>query len=417
MTILVIGRSALSFSPFHRWFADADDDLVLLTTASRLDVAPDERDAVLRRYTEVRLYEDLDDGEVDADLLALGERYDVRGVVALSEYDLIRAGALRDHLGVAGPSLASALAFRDKVRMRDLLAGVAPAPAYAPLVRALDLVEFVEAHRYPVVVKPRRGAGAVGVQIVRDRDDALEVLAHRWSPRVEEVPDLMVEAFVPGPLLHVDGLVVDGDVRLCWPSRYLDDPSAFDRNSRLGSVLLDPGDPLVPRLQRLVGDVLAALPTPAVASFHAEVFHTPDDRLVLGEIASRTGGGRVNDTVRHAFGVNLNHAVARAQAGLPVTDAERVDEAAALAASGVAGWVVCYAPGPGRALHTPAAEEAPVGTDVRITPAVARAGGTASSVDGIASAVVVGPDAACVAERIATFARWFSERLVWEDAA
>ena len=412
MTIVVLGRSALSFSPFHSWFADTDEEIVLITTESCLDLPEAEWSSAQARYAEIRLHENLDHGDVDDDLLEIATRTKISGIVALSEYDLTRAGGFREHLNLRGQWLDSARAFRDKLLMRELLAGVVAGPAYASVTRALDLIAFIELNGYPVVLKPRRGAGAVGVQILRDGRDLDEVLARRWVPKVEEVPDLIVETFVEGSLYHVDGLIVNGVVQLCWPSRYLDDPSAFQSNSRLASVLLDPDDPLVPRLRRFVADVLDAMPTSSFASFHGEVFRTPQDKLVLGEIASRTGGGRVNDTIRHAFGVNLNREVARAQAGLASDNITSVDEVDMLHRNGSAGWVVCYPPGPGRARFYPEPSTVPIACDLRVmaSPRVTRA---ASSVDGVASAMVPGRSSEDVSAHIDTFESWFMAALEW----
>lgn len=414
MTIVVLGRSALSFSPFHSWFADTNEEIILITTESRLDLPEAEWASAQARYAEIHLHDNLDHGDVDDDLLDIASRTRISGIVALSEYDLTRAGGFREYLNIQGQQLDSARAFRDKLLMRELLAGVVAGPDYSEVTRALDLIAFIELNGYPVVLKPRRGAGAVGVQILRDGSDLDKVLAHQWVPKVEELADLIVETFVEGTLYHVDGLIVNGIVQLCWPSRYLDDPSAFLSNSRLASVLLNSEDPLVPRLRRVVADVLDAMPTSSFSSFHAEVFHTPQDTLVLGEIASRTGGGRVNDTMRHAFGTNLNRETARSQAGLPPDAITSVDEAEMLRRNGNAGWVVCYPASPGRARFHPEPSTAPIPCDLRImtTPRLTRA---VSSVDGIASAMIPGESAEDVSERIDILGSWFMAAMEWTN--
>jgi hypothetical protein len=45
----------------------------------------------------------------------------------------------------------------------------------------------------------------------------------------------------------------------------------------------------VARLQAYVETVVIALEGPSFFPFHAEVWHTPEDELVLCEIASRVG--------------------------------------------------------------------------------------------------------------------------------
>jgi hypothetical protein len=108
-------------------------------------------------------------------------------------------------------------------------------------------------------------------------------------------------------------------VVVAWPSRYLYQLESFarDPNARL-DVALDPEDPLGQRLLAFTDRVLDALPTPEHTTFHAEVFHTPQDDLVLCEIASRNGGALIKSVLEVMFHVNLPTAWPRACVGLPV---------------------------------------------------------------------------------------------------
>lgn len=400
MTILIFSRSAMSFSPYHDWLADADAALVLLTSADKLDLPAPAQAAALTRYAEVRCYDDYAAGtELERDAMDLGGQ--VSAVVALSELDLIRVGALREHLGIPGQGRDSAIAFRDKVEMKRVLAaGGVAVTAFAAVSGPVDLYRFVARHGFPVVVKPRHGFGSMGVTVLRDREELDAFAAEPLTPRVESVPDLMVESFVEGEQYHVDGIVLGGELRLAWPSRYLNDPAAFGSGAGLASVMTDPGDPLTLRLLQVLRESLSAMPSPPDFTFHCEVFHTPDDRLLVGEIASRTGGARVNDTVREAFGVNLNRSIVRAQAGLPVP----LPEAGLLTQ---AGWAL-IGPRAGRIGDVP--PTAPMDW-VRCYRAEVRDGDDMrpadSSVSCVASAVIVGADAAQVAARIQEFTAWF----------
>jgi hypothetical protein len=135
---------------------------------------------------------------------------------------------------------------------------------------------------------------------------------------------LEVEKFIEGEMYHIDGIVLDGVIELCWPSKYLNNCLAFQEGKYLGSYLLEPENPLTPRLQRYVTNVLHILPTPQYTTFHAEVFHTPEDELILCEIACRTGGSRICEEYRQAFDLDLTKLAVQAQCGLPVTVPEQV---------------------------------------------------------------------------------------------
>jgi hypothetical protein len=101
---------------------------------------------------------------------------------------------------------------------------------------------------------------------------------------------------------YINNGAIDADVlALVVPSRYLTPvlPKC--------SCTMETDEPLYDRLRSLVEGTLEALPSPPSFSFHAEVYHTPDDRLLVNEIASRTGGGKISSVVEIISGVNLNH--------------------------------------------------------------------------------------------------------------
>lgn len=126
----------------------------------------------------------------------------------------------------------------------------------------------------------------------------------------------MVEKWVGGDFFTIDGLMAGGRVLQLWPSRTTANLLAVKGPSPLLSAMLPPRDSLVPRIRSFVADVVASLPSmEEITALHAEVFHTPDDRLVLCEIACRPGGCGHVPVYEHALGVNLYAASLRGQAG------------------------------------------------------------------------------------------------------
>lgn len=124
-------------------------------------------------------------------------------------------------------------------------------------------------------------------------------------------------------MCHVDGLVVGGRTVLAWPSQYQYDLCSFgsDPGARV-DLTLDADDPLTERLLELTDRILGALKDPGsrlrAHAFHAEIFHTPDDRLVLCEIACRTAGAKIREVFHTLFGFNLGEYTTRAELGLPL---------------------------------------------------------------------------------------------------
>jgi biotin carboxylase len=310
VNILILNRIGLRHIPYADFLKG--DRVFVITDAnavSDLEVAR----TIFERLECVDQYER--GGRVEQLAIAMHREIKFDRIVAVSEFDLLRAARLRDHLGIAGQNYESALAFRDKVRMKQLLAaGGIAVPKFRLVETPLDLLTFIEEHGFGVVLKPVLGAGAVQTYVIRNQSDLDRVLdAGIFSADARS--SLEVETFVPGPMYHVDGIVQDGKIVVLWPSMYHNAVSDFAHGTYLGSNTLAADHPLVARLCAFVEKVLAVLPTPSVTGVHAELFHTPDDELVLCEVASRVGGPRIPDTFETALGFDLVRSIVRLQAG------------------------------------------------------------------------------------------------------
>jgi hypothetical protein len=229
----------------------------------------------------------------------------------------------------------------------------------------------------------------------------------------------MVEGFIEGRQYIVDGLVLDGKLVFCWPSAYIGAPSDYHAGGRhLAAVMLDADHPLRARLQEITRAVIRALPSPRTFPFHAEFYHTPDDRLVVGEIASRTGGARIDDMYKPIFGVaSLNRAWVRFDAGLD-PEVPSFDDVECARSRGVAGWIT-FSPQPGLVRRLPPPPRDPW-VDWRLTARQgARLAVPVHSGDFFASAVVTGPNFKEVEARINRLAEWFwnNTEIAGDDSA
>ncbi|MCT9933585.1 hypothetical protein N5079_25555 [Planotetraspora sp. A-T 1434] len=318
MSVLILHRGSLAGSEYDQWLAEYDGDLLLLASREQLDQFGEELPREGYRHAEAIADYDLG-GEVEVRALELAREHGVSHIIATQERDLERAAQLRGILGLPGQDLPSVTPFRSKILTKELVqaAGVEVSP-YAEVECATDIIAFVHEHGLPVVVKPRDGGGSIDVTIIRTQPD-LDVFLDHLDLGGPSLPNLMVESYVPGLMCHVDGLVVGGRVVFSWPSQYQYALAVFrgDHSARL-DLTLDADDPLSRRLIDLVDRILGALPSPETFTFHAEIFHTPDDRLVLCEIACRTAGAAIRDTVRTMFSADPSECWVRAQLGLPM---------------------------------------------------------------------------------------------------
>jgi hypothetical protein len=215
-------------------------------------------------------------------------------------------------------------------------------------------------------------------------------------------------------MCHVDGVVIDGRPVLMWASQYLYALSTYktDRNGRF-DVTLDPDDPLARRLLALTERVIDALPSPRDFAFHAEVFRTPDDRLVLCEIACRMGGASIRDMGRTLFGVDPLPCSVRAQVGLPPS---RALQAGRLTPERMAGQFVLMKR-PGTVRELPADPPFDWVERYRLFVALGQVMHEATfSGDFLVSAVVSAPSRAASEARLRELESWFQEHAAIEPA-
>jgi carbamoyl-phosphate synthase large subunit len=139
--------------------------------------------------------------------LCVDERVDVLFPTVDVELPVI-AGRVREfaecQVAVASPSLDTLTVCLDKLLLAQRCAGVLPVPRTEPLSPAAALDR-----RFPVIVKPRRGAGSRGIRLV---DSAEELLAlgtdDTW----------LVQDHLPGQEYSVDVLAgLDGSVIAAVP--------------------------------------------------------------------------------------------------------------------------------------------------------------------------------------------------------
>ncbi|MGW5096237.1 ATP-grasp domain-containing protein [Streptomyces nodosus] len=407
MKFLVLNRTPLSGRRFPKWIGGAHE-AVLLTDEVAVSADPKTRSEQLAGYTHVEILPDFHFNPlVELHALELHRKMDFNRVIALSEFDILRAARLRELMGLPGQNVHSAVAFRDKLRMKELLdgAGVPVAP-YAPVSHLDDLLGFVEEHGYPIVVKPRRGGGSMGVHVLRDRDDLTSLLAAHRDLGTDDGAQLLAEKYIEHELFHVDGVITDGRPLLMWPSTQ-GDTSCLDimRGRALHSCLLDADDPLLEPLREITRRALAALPVPGTFMFHAEVFRDAGGRLVFNEVASRMGGGMIEHVLQLGFGITLPEVYVRSLAAHDVPLIPGVPEQ-------IAGLSL-FPPRPGTLLEIPDTCTVPgISTYHRHAKAGAVLKPAQVSVEKIGSVLATGDTRAEVEASLAEALDWFERSTV-----
>src|SRR2546423_11025237 len=227
----------------------------------------------------------------------------VHGFVADDDDPAVVAAAIAEALGLRGNPVAAAAAARDKHQQRQLLAtaGVA-VPRYELLTIAADPEKVASGVSYPCVLKPLRLSASRGV--IRSDTQAEFVAAFERIKRILEQTgcgrSLLVEEFVPGREVAVEGLVTHGALHVL---ALFDKPDPLDGPFFEETIYVTPS-----RLARTAQQEIAACAQAAVAALglregpiHAEVRHNHRGAWLI-ELAARPIGGRCSGALRFDTG-------------------------------------------------------------------------------------------------------------------
>jgi biotin carboxylase len=276
-----------------------------------------------------------DTAEAVARARAFAAEHPVDAVVGVDDDAVLPAAAIAEAIGARHNPPAAAGRTRDKAALREALrdAGVA-----GPDFRVFDELAAVQAAapqlRYPCVLKPRSLSASRGV--IRADDEAeLVAAARRVFALLEEDErpsgvragrGVVVEDFLPGEELAVEGLLRDGELEVL---ALFDKPDPLDGPYFEETLYITPSRKSLDEqleVKRCVAEAAAALGL-VDGPVHAEV-RLHEGAAVLLEVAARTIGGLCGRTLRFGMGLSLEDVVLRHAAGLPVGSTAQAEGAA-----------------------------------------------------------------------------------------
>jgi biotin carboxylase len=224
-------------------------------------------------------------------------------IVALDDYDVATAAALREHLRLPGLGESRVRHFRDKLAMRGAArqAGIL-VPEFTAVFNYDRLRDFMARVPPPWVLKPRFDAGAMGIRKLHDGE--------RLWRTLDELGDqqsyYLLEQFVPGDVFHVDSLWWADAPVFSIASQYGAPPLAITQgggifNTRTLARDAEPGRTLLARN----ADLLRALGLGQGVSHTEFIRAHADGRFYFLETAARVGGANIDRMVKAATDIEL----------------------------------------------------------------------------------------------------------------
>jgi len=262
-------------------------------------------------------------------------RHPVHGVTGVDDDTVVVAAAVAETLGLRGNPTTAALGARDKHdQRRRLSAARVPVPRFALHAIAVDPHTLARSLTYPCVLKPLRLAASRGV-IRADGPDEF-VAAHGRLRDILAAPDaarcgeparhFLVEEYVPGVELAVEGLLVGGRFHVL---ALFDKPDPLEGPFFEETIYVTPSR-LSPEKQgavvdvaRRAADALGVVEGP----IHVEV-RVNERGPWLIELAARPIGGRCSAVLRFGELASLEEIVIGHALGMPIPSLEREAHAA-----------------------------------------------------------------------------------------
>ena len=269
-------------------------------------------------------------------IAAFSRSYPLDAVVAVDDEGTLLAATAAKALGLPHNPVAAVAATRDKYRLRRKMAAAGLlSPRFGRLSVADDPVRAAQRMPFPCVLKPLNLAASRGVMRADDAEQfvvAFERLATLLrTPNVVQrggrlARHILVEAFIPGAEVALEGLLVDGELIVL---------AVFDKPDPLDGPFFE--ETLYVTPSRLTADVqadLAAQTAKAVAAIglregpvHAE-WRVNEHGAWLIEIAARSIGGLCSRALRFGVGVSLEDLILMHASGAAVETCERERAAA-----------------------------------------------------------------------------------------
>ena len=245
----------------------------------------------LTHYEEVNSV--CDEGSVLNALRFIQSKKHVDRFEATVEAHIMPIAKVREAAGIPGTSVRTAFLCRDKPAMKEVLReGGIPCAQSTAASNATEVQEFAERVGYPLILKPRDGAGASGATRVDNAQELAAALGQFGNSR-----SIAVEEFIEGHEGFYDTLALEGQVVHDFVSHYYPNvleamrtrwiSPQFIATNRIDSA------PAYAELKTLGAKVIQLLGIETSAT-HMEWFYGPKG-LKFSEIGCRPPGVRAWD--------------------------------------------------------------------------------------------------------------------------
>jgi biotin carboxylase len=244
-------------------------------------------------------------------IVALDRRTPLDAVLAVDDQGIVVAARAAERLGFRHNSPDAVAGTRDKVVMRERLSATElPQPSFRVIPAGADAVTVANEIGYPCVIKPVSRSASQGVIRVNDATETRSAAA-RIRAIIGDCPESMiVEQYVPGAEVAVEGLLINGRLHVL---------AVFDKPDPLvgpyfeETIYVTPsrhGAHTLIELERISARATEALGL-REGPVHAELRIGPTGMVTVLELAARSIGGLCSRSLHFGGGVSLEEIIIR----------------------------------------------------------------------------------------------------------
>jgi biotin carboxylase len=250
----------------------------------------------------------------------------VDAILPVDDVGVVAAAMAATELGLAHNPVAAVAATRDKSKLRRALSAAGlPQPSFRLVEGGEDVVGPASEVGWPCVLKPLSMAASRGVVRADDEAGAAAAAARVRAIIEEPAGPLLIESYVSGPELALEGLLRGGRLEVL---------ALFDKPDPLVGPFFEETIYVTPSrwptgIQRQIARRCAAAAGALGLSegpVHAEV-RVHNSEVWVIDMAARSIGGLCSRSLRFGAGVSLEELLVRHALGLPIEDLERSLEA------------------------------------------------------------------------------------------
>ena len=249
----------------------------------------------LSAYIQAPIFDE--DAAATVIVQALG-RLEVDRVETLWEPCVVLAAKVRQMLGIPGMSPEVALRFRDKGLMKDAaIAGGVRVPKAVRVRTAHEAWAAAEVVGFPLIIKPIAGAGTADTFRCFEPKQLEAALK-----QTQHVVEASVEEYIDGEEFTYDTVCIDGKPVFENVAQYHPRPIEGRTNEWISPAQHVFRNPHIPELMpgiELGRRTMRALGM-TTGFTHMEWYRKADGEVVLGEIAARSGGGKLVDMMNYS---------------------------------------------------------------------------------------------------------------------